>query len=182
MMNEELLKKIAKEAICSSLLDTNLTTKYEAVKNMPELVLQKATFVTLKQNGRLRGCIGSLVAHRELYDDLVHNAKSAAFGDPRFKPLTKEELVITEIEISLLSDAILVPYNDIADLKTKIKVGEDGIILKKGQNQATFLPQVWDDLKDFDTFFSHLCQKARLDGNCLNEHPQIYKYQVQKIK
>lgn len=181
-MNTELIKQISKEAIFNALGEGGLISKYESVKNMPELVLPKATFITLKQNGRLRGCIGSLVAHREFYDDLVHNAKSAAFSDPRFKPLTKEELGFTDIEISILTEAVLVAYSDIDDLKSKIIVGVDGVILKLGQNQATFLPQVWEDLKEFDTFFSHLCQKARLNSDCLCQKPQIYKYQVQKIK
>lgn len=181
-MNTDLIKRVAKEAIFNALGDGTLISKYEAVKVMPEFVLPKATFVTLKQNGRLRGCIGSLVAHREFYDDLVHNAKSAAFNDPRFKPLTKEELPLTEIEISILTDAVLVHYENTLDLKSKITVAQDGVILKLGQNQATFLPQVWEDLQEFDTFFAHLCQKARLKPDCLCEHPQIYKYQVQKIK
>ena len=179
---EEIIKNLAILAINNKLNGVKIPSKYEIVKTNPEFVLPKATFITLKQNGNLRGCIGSLVAHRELYDDIIHNAQSAAFGDPRFKPLTKEELASTTLEISLLSDATLVQYKDIADLKTKIKVGVDGVILKLDGKQSTFLPQVWEDLKEFDIFFEHLCKKAGLSGNCLEKRPQIYKYQVQKIK
>ncbi len=179
---EELIKKIAWNSIQSSLEHKNSFSKYEAVKLFPEFVLPRATFITLKKDGNLRGCIGSLVAHRELFDDLVTNAKKAAFEDPRFKPLTVEELPYISLEVSILTPPILVHYQDIADLKTKITIGIDGIILKNGNNQATFLPQVWEDIKDFDTFFNHLCRKAALDGNCLANHPQIYKYQAQKIK
>jgi AmmeMemoRadiSam system protein A len=179
---QTLIKQIASKAIASKLnIDTNIS-KYEAVKQSADFVLPKATFVTLKKDGNLRGCIGSLVAHREFYDDLVTNAQKAAFEDPRFKPVTKEEFKDLDIEVSILSDAILVPYNTIEELKTKIKIGEDGVILKLNNNQATFLPQVWEDLNSFETFFSHLCQKARLAPNCLEQKPQIYKYQVQKIK
>lgn len=179
---EELIKKIAWDSIQSSLNQTNGFSKYEAVKLYPQFVLPRATFITLKKDGNLRGCIGSLIAHRELFDDLVINAKKAAFEDPRFKPLTLEELPKISLEVSILTPAVLVPYENIENLKSKIVIGEDGIILKNGNNQATFLPQVWDDIKDFDTFFSHLCKKAGLEGNCLTNHPQIYKYQAQKIK
>ena len=179
---EKIIKNLAILAINNKLNGVEIPSKYEIVKTNPEFVLPKATFVTLKQNGNLRGCIGSLVAHRELYDDIIHNAQNAAFNDPRFKPLSKEELEKTTLEISILSDAKLVEYEDIEDLKRKIKVGIDGVILKLDGKQSTFLPQVWDDLKEFDIFFEHLCKKAGLNGECLSKHPLIYKYQVEKIK
>ena len=179
---DNIIKDLAIRAIQNKLNGTTIPSKFDIVKQFPQFVLPKATFVTLKKDGRLRGCIGSLVAHRELYNDIIHNAQSAAFADPRFKPLSLEELSSTSIEISLLSDAVLVKYDDTDDLKTKIEVGVDGIILKLNGKQATFLPQVWDDLKEFDIFFEHLCKKAGLSGDSLNQHPEIYKYQVNKIK
>lgn len=178
----EMIKYIVKNAIESKLFNKPFITKFDVVKEFPEFVLKKATFVTLKIDGRLRGCIGSLVAHRELYDDLANNAYSAAFKDPRFKPLTKEEFEKIDIEVSLLSDAKLLKYEDLEDLKSKIRVGIDGVILKKNQNQATFLPQVWEELKDFETFFSHLSKKAGLDYSVMSQNPEIYTYEVQKIK
>jgi hypothetical protein len=181
-MMEEIIKKIAWDSIENSLTKKKPLTKYDAVKLYPEFVLPRATFITLKKDGNLRGCIGSLIAHRELYDDLVTNAKKAAFEDPRFRPITIDELPNITLEVSILTPATLVQYENIDDLKTKITIGVDGIILKQGNNQATFLPQVWEDIQDFDTFFNHLCRKAGLDGNCLSSHPQIYKYQAEKIK
>ena len=76
----------------------------------------------------------------------------------------------------------MVKYTNIKDLQSKIHVGIDGVILKQDHKQATFLPQVWQELEDFDSFFEHLCTKAGLEKNCLKLHPQIYTYQVQKIK
>ncbi len=173
---------LAKAVIEANLYNKKIPSKNDIEKKYLEFALKKATFVTLKLNGNLRGCIGSLVAHRELYDDIVSNSFSAAFRDPRFKPLSIDEYKNTTIEISLLSDAVMVKYDDTNDLKSKIEVGSDGIILKKGNNQATFLPQVWEELTDFDIFFKHLCLKAGLSENSLELHPEIYKYQVQKIK
>jgi AmmeMemoRadiSam system protein A len=181
-MDNQLIKDIAWSAIKSALKEGELISKYEVIKKHPEFVLPKATFITLKKNGNLRGCIGSLAAHTEFYNDLAINAQKAAFKDPRFKPVSKEELDEIDLEISILTDAVLVKYDDKEDLKSKIVVGEDGVILKLDGKQATFLPQVWEDLQDFDTFFNHLCQKAGLEGDCANRHPEIYKYQVEKIK
>lgn len=180
MMKEKLLV-IARVAIQShfngEVIDvTELLTQYPALKE------QGASFVTLTQNGQLRGCIGSIIAHRSLLEDITENAKSAAFRDPRFMPLQEEELARTTIEVSLLSTPQLLEYRDRDDLKSKVRVGVDGVILKHGNNQATFLPQVWDELSDFDQFFEHLCQKAGLLHSCLESHPQIHLYQVEKVK
>ena len=72
--------------------------------------------------------------------------------------------------------------DDVLDLKNKIRVGIDGVILKLNSNQATFLPSVWQQLPTFELFFSHLCQKARLNQDCLKLHPKIFTYEAIKIK
>ncbi len=160
----------------TSLVDSSLKEKYH------ELTEQRATFVTLNLNGNLRGCIGSLLPRRTLFDDIVSNAKAAAFEDPRFSPLTPEEFKNIEIEISILSIPTLLEYEDIDDLKSKLKIGIDGVILKDGIYQATFLPSVWEQLPTFELFFTHLCAKAGLNQNCLEKHPEIYIYQAEKIR
>jgi AMMECR1 domain-containing protein len=76
----------------------------------------------------------------------------------------------------------VVEYRDLADLKSKIHVNVDGIILQKGSRKATFLPQVWEQLPSFELFFSHLCQKAGLESSCLESHPDIWRYKVEKVK
>jgi len=143
-----------------------------------------AVFVTLhkKDNHSLRGCIGSIIPHRSLFDDLIHNAKSSAFNDPRFPPLGKEEFDQIEIEVSILSEPQEIDYKDINDLKKQIHINQDGVILKLGNYQSTFLPQVWQELPSFELFFSHLCQKAGLSGDCLYHHPHIFTYQVIEYK
>ena len=146
-------------------------------------LLQKgAVFVTLntKSNHNLRGCIGSIIAHQRLIDDLIQNAKSAAFSDPRFHPLSKDEFDNITIEVSLLTPPQEVMYSDIDDLKQKLRPNIDGVIIKDGMHQATFLPQVWQELPTFEMFMAHLCQKAGIFTNCLNNHPTIYTYQVQE--
>jgi len=177
-----IIKDLVKSAIQSKLTNNQLISKYDCVKQYPEFVLAKATFITLKKQGRLRGCIGSLVAHREFYNDLVINAQKAAFEDPRFKPLRIDELEETSVEISILSEAKLQKYTSIDDLKSNVQIGVDGIILKYKDKQATFLPQVWDDIPVFEDFFVQLSRKGGFDISCLNDGALVYKYQVEKIK
>ena len=87
-----------------------------------------------------------------------------------------------KLEVSLLTPPVKADYVDTEDLKKKIRAKEDGVILKLNSYQATFLPQVWEELESFELFFAHLCHKAGLGQNCLSEHPEIYIYQVEKMK
>lgn len=174
--------EIAKEAIEDRLYDRDTIDREKILSAYPELAQDGAVFVTLNLYGGLRGCIGSLVAHRPLIDDLIENARSAAFRDPRFLPLSLTEFDEVEIEVSLLSAPTLLEYSSTADLKTKIRPGVDGVVLSLLGRRATFLPQVWEELSTFELFFSHLCQKAGLGSDCLEEHPQIEIYQVEKMK
>ncbi len=180
-MREDLLLQIAKDSIKSNFEEIDFDVD-ELLKQEPKLKEQGAVFVTLTLDGNLRGCIGSLVAHRSLLEDIIYNAKAAAFDDPRFPPLSKEEFERVKIEISLLSSPKELTYSDIEDLKSKIRPNIDGVILKDGFHQATFLPQVWEQLPTFELFFEHLCQKAGLSKEFLFNHPQIFTYQVTKIE
>lgn len=180
-MLSSLYLQIAREAI-KSRFDSSTIDKERFLKLYSEMGLKQATFVTLTLYGQLRGCIGSLIAHRPLIDDLISNAQSAAFNDPRFLPLTPAEFEAIKIEVSLLSEPKLLPYTDQAELKSLIRTGVDGVILRLGNYQATFLPQVWEELSDFDTFFSHLGMKAGIGSDPLAYHPEVYTYQVEKIE
>ncbi len=178
----ELLLKIVRQAIAARLGLAPQIDKQKLIKEHPELMHKQATFVTLTIGGQLRGCIGSIIPHRSLIDDLVANAEAAAFEDPRFSPLSAQEFENVDIEVSLLSVPRQLEYKDAQDLRAKITPGEDGVILQLDGRQATFLPQVWEELKDFDLFFAHLCVKAGLPQNCLQYHPVIYTYRVEKFK
>uniref|UniRef100_UPI00187D3453 AmmeMemoRadiSam system protein B n=1 Tax=Candidatus Magnetaquicoccus inordinatus TaxID=2496818 RepID=UPI00187D3453 len=113
-----------------------------------ELAQPGACFVTLTKQGQLRGCIGSLQAYRPLAVDLLDNSLSAALRDPRFPPVTAEELAELRIEISLLTPAQPFPYSSAEDLLRRLQPGVHGVILSKGGRRATFLPQVWEQLPD----------------------------------
>lgn len=177
----EYLKDIAYNTIASVFGLEDELDKKKLIEKHPELNIPKATFVTLTKQGNLRGCIGSLIPNKSLLDDIISNAKSAAFRDLRFDILNKNEIKDIEIEVSILTIPQEVIYTDIEDLKSKITVDADGVILQLGQNQSTFLPQVWQSLNTFESFFQNLCQKAGCANNCLEEHPKIYTYRVNKV-
>lgn len=179
-MSQSVLLKLARESIREVLEAENTIDRDALLREYPVLGEKVATFVTLTIDGDLRGCIGSLMAHRPLIDDIVHNAKAAAFQDPRFPPLTTSEYLHCRVEVSLLTPPEEMAYDDIADLRSKIRPGIDGVILSWHGRQATFLPQVWEQLPDFDAFFAHLGQKADIGPDALRHHPQIFTYQVEK--
>ncbi len=179
---KKVILEIAKSAIKEAVLGKKIIDKEALLQKYPWLAQKGAVFVTINEFNQLRGCIGSIIAHQSLLDDIIANAKSAALNDPRFKPLSASELDKIEIEVSLLTPPKPLPYKDIADLKNKIRPGIDGVILQYNGYQATYLPSVWEQLPIFEEFFSTLCQKAGLPANCLELHPNIYTYEAIKIK
>ncbi|MFA5049749.1 MAG: AmmeMemoRadiSam system protein A [Candidatus Micrarchaeia archaeon] len=132
-----------------------------------KLVENGACFVSLhnRKNNSLRGCIGMLEATRPLVLDVVNNAVSAAFEDPRFKPLTLEELKDIKISISILTKPVEIEIKDYKDLLKKLVPKKHGVIIQRGWSRATFLPVVWEELKTKEEFLSHLCMKAGLMGD-----------------
>ena len=139
-----------------------------------------ATFVTLKQDGELRGCIGSLEAHRLLAIDVRRNALAAAFSDPRFPPLAARELEVTTVEVSLLSPASRVEVADEEDLLARLEPGVDGIVLELGRRRATFLPQVWETLPAPRDFIGALKRKAGMPANFWSPEMRVSRYTVSK--
>jgi AmmeMemoRadiSam system protein B/AmmeMemoRadiSam system protein A len=138
------------------------------------------TFVTLKMDDQLRGCIGSLSATAPIVSGVRDNALNAAFHDPRFSPLRRKELDRVQIEVSVLSEPVPLPYTDADDLLSRLRPGIDGVIIKKGLASATFLPQVWEQLPRPEPFLSHLCMKAGLPADGWREGDlTVLVYQVQ---
>ena len=119
-------------------------------------------FVTLTSNGGLRGCIGNIEPAYPVYEGVMKNALNAAFRDPRFFPLAEDEFSAVLIEISILSRPQNLDYGNAEELLQKLKPGRDGVILSKGGCAATFLPQVWEQIKNPEDFLSHLCVKCGL--------------------
>jgi AmmeMemoRadiSam system protein A len=139
-----------------------------------------ASFVTLKQRENLRGCIGTLRAHRPLVQDVKANAVRAAFHDPRFAPLTADELDMTRVEISLLSPVDSLVFQSEQDALSQLRPGTDGVIFEYGYHQSTFLPQVWEELPQTEDFIAHLKQKAGLPPDFWDPEVKLARYTVSK--
>lgn len=148
----------------------------------PALHEPGATFVTLTQHGELRGCIGSLEAWRTLEKDVRDNARSAAFRDPRFAPLSREEFARTRVEVSLLTPAQAMNFTDEEDAIRQMRPGIDGMIFECRGRRGTFLPQVWESLPEPRMFFAHLKQKAGFPASFWSPEVRLYRYEVQKWK
>lgn len=153
-----------------------------SVASHPALSRLGATFVTLTQNGALRGCIGSLEAHRSLLQDVDANAVAAACRDPRFPPLTAAELAQTRVEVSLLTAPQPMSFADEDDALRQLRPHIDGVIFVAGHHRSTFLPQVWEQLPEPRQFMAHLKQKAGFPANGWSPEVQLFRYEVQKWK
>jgi len=153
----------------------------ELAKLPPELATLRATFVTLEQNGDLRGCIGCLEAHRPLAVDIAANAFAAAFRDTRFPPVRAEEIDSLEIHLSLLTPPEPLRFTSEADLISQLVPGRDGLILEEGWNRGTFLPSVWQSLPDPRDFLHHLKRKAGLLGEHWSSTLRVQRYRTEII-
>jgi len=175
-MNKELLK-LARDAIKCKLENKDLVVSENIKKKYAE---HQACFVSLSINNKLRGCIGTLEAKKELYKDVIDNSIHAAFSDPRFPPLKNSELANIKIEISILSIPRKLDWTDEKDLLKKINK-KMGIILKKGFYSSTFLPQVWEQLPDKVDFLENLSIKAGLSKDSWKDS-EFWFYKVKSIK
>ena len=169
---------IARKAILDELpsekILTDLMRKYDT---------KQGVFVTLKKDGKLRGCIGFVLPYFKLFDGVIRCAKAAAFEDPRFKSVTKAEVKLISIEISILTvpKKITIARNQIT---SKIKIGRDGLIIKRGYNQGLLLPQVFVEYNSTpEQALMMTCQKAGLPEDCwIEDETTIEIFQAQVFK
>ena len=141
-----------------------------------------ASFVTLRNRGELRGCIGSIEAHRPLGADVAHNAFAAAYRDPRFAPLETAERALVDVEVSVLSPHTPVAAASEADAIAQLRPHVDGVVFQYGFNQSTFLPQVWESIPDPLDFLMELRLKARLPARFWHPDVKLSRYTVDKYR
>ncbi len=128
----------------------------------PALVAPGASFVTLREGERLLGCIGTIQPTDPLADDVAHNAQQAAFADPRLPSLTPAEFAVMEVKVSVLSPLEPLAVRSPGELAAAIVPGADGLLLDSRRARGTFLPSVWEQLREVDDFLAHLWRKAGL--------------------
>lgn len=178
---KSVLTKEEKEQLLSLAKDTIVTyvstgkTPDVGIKD-PRLAANGATFVTIKRNHNLRGCIGNLQSVMPLYRSVIMNAVSASSRDPRFSPMTREELKDMEVEISILS-----PFAPLRDIK-QIEIGKHGLFLVKGPNSGLLLPQVPTEFGwDTKTFLEQLSLKAGLSKDAWKD-AELFSFTAEIIK
>ena len=171
---------LARESIRMRLLDAHeLTPTHEQYPDS-KFWQNQGVFVTLTEHGELRGCIGTIMPVSPLVQAVASNALSAAFGDPRFEPIEEAEFADLCIEISLLSVPAELAFSSLADVQSKLATTHPGVILRRGACQATFLPQVWEQLPDVNGFLEALCHKAGLRPESLHQPGlSIFTYTVE---
>lgn len=171
----EFLLPLARAAIARE-----LGQSHSATAETPWLREPGACFITLTQDEKLRGCIGTLRAHRPLADDVRANAVAAAFRDPRFKPLSAGEFEAVEVELSLLSPLEPMSFTSEQDALAQLRVGRDGVVFEYGYHSSTFLPQVWEELSEPAEFMAHLKYKAGLPPDFWDSGVKLMRYTVFK--
>lgn len=177
-MSQSLLLDIARESITEVLEADNTIDRLKLLSEYPILKEPIASFVTLYINNELRGSMGSVYPKQSLLEEIIYNAKAAAFEDKRFEPLKTSEYLQTTIELSLLTPLKELLYESIEDIKKSVKEREDGLVLSLGDKQGAFLPQIWSQLPNFDEFFARLLEESGIES--LDEHPQVFTFQVEK--
>lgn len=171
--NERLVFDVIHKSIASGLENgTAYTPKTEDYNDI--LQKQYAVFITLEINNHLRGCIGTTEATMPLINAAAHYAHAAAFSDPRFKPLTASEYKQLAISVSILTPATEINFSDEPDLLDQLRPGSDGLIITRGNARATFLPVVWETIRDREKFLSELKRKAGINPSETPE--QAWRY------
>jgi hypothetical protein len=150
-------------------------------ESAPWLANPAAVFVTLTRGAALRGCIGSLEAYRALGTDVAENAMAAALRDPRFAPLTAEELSSIHVEVSLLTAPEALHFDDEASLLGQLMPHQDGLIFEAAGRRSTFLPQVWEQIPEPRAFLAALKRKAGLDADYWDAGVRVSRYRVAKF-
>jgi len=151
-----------------------------APEDEPWLKQHGASFITVTEAGKLRGCIGTLRPHRALAEDVRNNAVAAAFRDPRFRPLTAPEFGAVSLEISVLSALEAIAFTDERDALSQLRAGIDGVIFEYGHHSSTFLPQVWESFSEPADFLAQLKYKAGLPPDFWDDAVKLMRYTVAK--
>ena len=147
----------------------------------PTLTETRASFVTLKQDHTLRGCVGSLEPRTRLVSSVADNAFAAAFRDPRFPALTEAELAGLTIQLSVLGDLKAVDCDSETDLVRQLQAGIDGWVIQEHGSRGTFLPSVWEAVPDPLQFLEHLKMKAGLAGDYWSDTIEIWRYSTESF-
>jgi AmmeMemoRadiSam system protein A len=176
----ELLRAVAFEAIEFGLAE-HRELPVSPLHYPEALRMPTATFVTLRDDDELLGCVGTLRPCRPLVSDVARNAYHAGFSDPRFQPITAERLPQLDLHISVLSALEQLAVGSEEDLMAMVRIGIDGLVLEEGHRTATFLPAMWPRLGDAQTFIRLLKEKGGWAANYWSKTLSVYRYTVEDV-
>ncbi|EQD63509.1 AMMECR1 domain protein [mine drainage metagenome] len=168
--------------IARSAIGAKLGQPERSFPDLPWLRCPQATFVTLTINRDLRGCVGSLLPHQTLVEDVRENALLAAFNDTRFSPVSLNEWRTIKISISLISPMKPYSFTDLKDLEEQISQDREGLFLTWENRSATYLPEVWEQISDPDQFLSELLKKGLIPQEALPPELRAYHYRTTILK
>jgi len=172
------LLRVARESIAHT-LRTGHPLPVDPAAFPPPLRETRASFVTLwRRDGELRGCIGELEASRALVASVADRARAAAFGDPRFRPLSASELDEVVLDVSVLGRLEPIDASSETALLDALRPGIDGLVIDDGVHRATFLPAVWESLRDPELFLAALFRKAGISAPGWPPTLRAWRYQV----
>jgi hypothetical protein len=180
-MSQSLLLQIARDSIAEVLEAQHRIDKDSLFKQYPLLKEPLAAFVSIYLDNELRGSMGTITPSRSLLEEIIHNAKAAAFEDSRFSPLKTSEYLHCSIELSLLVEPKALTYSNIDDLRRQITQGEEGLFLAKNGVKAGFLPLVWSESSSFEEFLAAVLGKTGPgDIAPMQNFPQLFSFRIEK--
>jgi len=162
-------------------LECGVPLPVDAAEHPAELREPRASFVTLRRRGELRGCVGGLEAWRPLVEDVAQGAFAAAFRDPRFPPLCNAERADLDIHVTLLGPLSPIRARDERELLAQLRPGVDGLVLRQGEARATLLPAVWESLPEPERFLAALRQKAGLPDGHWSGEIEVLRYEAVEL-
>jgi hypothetical protein len=176
------LLELARRTLRSVVADGNLPA-VDANTVPPPLREPRGCFVTLTKSGRLRGCIGHIQPRLPLVLAVMDCARSAALRDKRFDPVGPEELGDIDIEVSVLTVPQPLDFESPVELLARLRPHVDGVVLRVGSRQATYLPQVWDQMSNKLRFMGALSRKAKLPAAAWQRpDARVWTYQAEAFQ
>jgi len=174
------LLEAARDSIEQSLL-SGARVPFARADFPSSLVVWRSTFVTLTIRERLRGCCGQLEPERPLIEDVWHNAYAAGFQDPRFSPLSVEEIPALEIEVSILTPLERLDVHSTAELYAALVPGRHGLVLAASGERVTFIPHVWEGIPDAAIFVRELRRKAGWPDEGWQTDLEAWRFEAESI-
>lgn len=182
LQERQYLLELARRSLCHTVTGQGPLIEDQALVP-PNLTEPGACFVTLLKQGKVRGCIGSILPVEPLYQSVVRNAGKAAVRDPRFENVEEPELLQIHLEISVLSVPKQLEYDAPDELLSQLQPGIDGVVVRLGRREATYLPQVWAKVPEKEEFLGQLCKKARLSASAWKRRKTtVMTYQVESFE